>query len=244
MYLRMTLSLLLFLAVAIAARLWWPAESAAQPAAPKPPAVARPMALDPPRPKVDPATSRPLKEITIDAADLPTALRQFQQITDANLIWLDIPGGEYSHPVKLKLKNVTVGSALLAVLHVGSRGTLGFTSHDGVLVVRSASEIPASGVDRPDLLGRIYDVRTLCGIGEGTGDPPRTREESAQNLMTLIVETIEPESWRENGGFASLRYWEGLFIIQQTPETHARVAALLDEVREMLATPPGSGRGN
>ena len=51
----------------------------------------------------------------------------------------------------------------------------------------------------------------------------------AQQLIDLIVNTITPDSWRQNGGQGSITYYANnpALIIRQTGETHEQVNELL-----------------
>lgn len=51
----------------------------------------------------------------------------------------------------------------------------------------------------------------------------------AQQLIDLIVNTIAPDSWRQNGGQGSITYYpiNPALIIRQTGETHEQVNELL-----------------
>jgi len=54
------------------------------------------------------------------------------------------------------------------------------------------------------------------GYGGGGGltqEKIRTKQERADDLVTLIRETIRPEIWKENGGTAAVRYYNGNLIV-------------------------------
>lgn len=53
-------------------------------------------------------------------------------------------------------------------------------------------------------------------FGEPGEEPERlTEEEKVQQIVDIILETIEPDSWLDNGGdAASIRYYEGVLIIR------------------------------
>ena len=55
------------------------------------------------------------------------------------------------------------------------------------------------------------------GFGGGGGgltqEKIRTKQERADDLVTLIRETIRPEIWKENGGTAAVRYYNGNLIV-------------------------------
>jgi hypothetical protein len=75
-------------------------------------------------------------------------------------------------------------------------------------------------------------------FGESGDDPSRMTEmERVQQLIDLIIESIEPESWEATGGeVGSIQYINSSLIIQQPVRTHQKIAAFLAMLRE--ARPP------
>ena len=64
----------------------------------------------------------------------------------------------------------------------------------------------------------------------------RTREEMVEEVTTLMRDTIDPDSWRDNGGsVGSARHLSGQLVVTHTREGHRGIAELLDELREMRA---------
>ncbi len=58
----------------------------------------------------------------------------------------------------------------------------------------------------------------------------------AEQIMEIIRQTVEPDSWRENGaGDASLRELNGQLIIYNTSDAHRQVADLLGQLRATRA---------
>jgi hypothetical protein len=55
------------------------------------------------------------------------------------------------------------------------------------------------------------------GLGGGGGgmqkEKVKTKQERADDLVTLVRETIRPEIWKENGGTAAVRYYNGNLIV-------------------------------
>jgi hypothetical protein len=49
--------------------------------------------------------------------------------------------------------------------------------------------------------------------GSTDSEKTKTREERGQDLVGLIRDTVYPEIWRENGGPASIRYWNGYLVV-------------------------------
>jgi len=85
------------------------------------------------------------------------------------------------------------------------------------------------------------------GYGNGTSDEGvggnlfggaliNRREAADKSLLDplsqLIVELVDTDSWRENGGTLGLiKPFSSLLVITQTEENHAKIQALLDEIR-------------
>jgi type II secretory pathway component GspD/PulD (secretin) len=74
--------------------------------------------------------------------------------------------------------------------------------------------------------------------GGGTDEDNRTRKERAEEIVELIRETIEPESWREGasaGTEASIRALEANLVVTQTASAHEQIADLLSQLRQERA---------
>ena len=61
------------------------------------------------------------------------------------------------------------------------------------------------------------------------------QQQLIQQIQDIIRQTVEPDSWRENGGEASLRELNGQLIIYNTSDAHRQVADLLSQLRETRA---------
>jgi hypothetical protein len=57
------------------------------------------------------------------------------------------------------------------------------------------------------------------------------------DLVDTITSTVEPSSWADVGGQATISSLKGLLIIQQTTEAHEMIAQLLTDLREAGAAP-------
>jgi hypothetical protein len=59
------------------------------------------------------------------------------------------------------------------------------------------------------------------------------RNEVSEQLRSLIMETIDPDSWRDNGGsLGALRELNGQLIVSQAARNHEALAQLLKQLRE------------
>lgn len=62
----------------------------------------------------------------------------------------------------------------------------------------------------------------------------RSRE-MADQLIDTILQTIDPDSWYDNGGEARIEQFMGSkLIVWQTPENHEKIRKFLDEMRKQL----------
>ncbi len=53
-----------------------------------------------------------------------------------------------------------------------------------------------------------------------TNQQPKTKDQSAEDLVTLIKETVKPEVWRDNVGTAAIRYFNGHIIVTAPRSVH------------------------
>jgi hypothetical protein len=85
---------------------------------------------------------------------------------------------------------------------------------------------------RSQTVEREYDVRDLLAPGL---KPPGGKPEAAlaDEYGTLIVETVDPDSWAANRGTpGTIRYEDGKFVVTQTKANHKMIEGLLEQLRE------------
>jgi type II secretory pathway component GspD/PulD (secretin) len=159
-----------------------------------------------------------------------------------------ISGVSLNTALKLLLKSVSGGFA-----------DMGYVVEEGVVTVATVESLPSKMetlvYDVTDLLGRPADYFaqassevSVSGGAESAGgegfeeDDEIEREEltqmaalRAQNLTTLIQETIEPDSWYDVGGEGTITVHESKkLIVRQAREVHNKINALLNELRKSL----------
>ncbi len=72
------------------------------------------------------------------------------------------------------------------------------------------------------------------GIGGGVGggganaDTQKSKPDRGKNIVDLIVETIQPDVWRQNGGPAAIRYFNGNLIITAPRSVHEQIGGPID----------------
>ena len=156
---------------------------------------------------------------------------------------------------------VRLGTALELLLRSVSGGfaDLGYAVENGVITVATVESLPSKletlVYDVTDLLGRPADFYAISGGdisvtgGEDTAGGEGFEEEDeidrdeleedttvrASNLVLLIQETIEPDSWYDVGGEGSITIYENKkLIVHQTREVHKEIEKLLKEMRKSL----------
>jgi uncharacterized membrane protein YgcG len=61
------------------------------------------------------------------------------------------------------------------------------------------------------------------GGGQQKEEKIKSRDERAQELVDLIVNTVRPEIWKENGGTSSIRYFNGNLVISAPLSVHEMI---------------------
>ncbi len=96
--------------------------------------------------------------------------------------------------------------------------------------------------DSASFVGRGQSLPTGAGSGQSIfpseyGEASEeVIEDAADALISLIRQTINPDSWRANNGdVGSITEINGQLVITQTPTGHARVGGLLSKLREQRA---------
>jgi hypothetical protein len=153
-------------------------------------------------------------------------------------------------PVSLNLRDVTARRALRALLDETGMGVmLTFYSDEGVLEVTTREMADSKLLTRvypvedlvmevPNFAGPTFNLQSASGSvsgggggGGGGGQSPfgastetaqqtTTKAQRADSLVKLITETVRPEVWRENGGTASVRYFNGHLIVTAPRSVH------------------------
>jgi hypothetical protein len=61
-----------------------------------------------------------------------------------------------------------------------------------------------------------------------TQQQPKTKQEAATDLVTLIKETVSPDVWRENGGTASAAFFNGHLVVTAPRSVHEQLGSESD----------------
>lgn len=66
------------------------------------------------------------------------------------------------------------------------------------------------------------------GNTTGKTEKTKTREERGQDLVALVRDVVYPDVWRENGGPASIRYFNGKLIVTAPRSVHEALGGYYD----------------
>jgi hypothetical protein len=66
------------------------------------------------------------------------------------------------------------------------------------------------------------------GKNNQNADKTKTRAERTDDLLALIRETVYPDIWRENGGPASIRYYNGSLVVTGPRSVHEALGGYWD----------------
>lgn len=179
---------------------------------------------------------------------------------------LEAVGIEQNTEVTLTLSHVTVAQGLNRILDElgGGETELCYEIRDNNVGISSKEDLSRRTIVRiygvSDLLqdkwathivGEPHTCRSLfcCGtgcFGPNTTTQPKTGVDSIpgtgeclngiSGLMEIIVRSIDPESWRiEGGNVGTIRAYGPLLVIQQTSMAHEEIEALLSTLRQAMS---------
>lgn len=66
------------------------------------------------------------------------------------------------------------------------------------------------------------------GGSSGTTDSGKSRTQNGESLVKLITDTIQPDIWRDNGGTASISYFQGKLIVTAPRSVHEMIGGPID----------------
>lgn len=147
---------------------------------------------------------------------------------------LDLLGISGDTKITVKIEKVRLSDGLTLMLRDLD---LHWTVHRGVVEITSPEEVYAS------LTTVVYDASELYrqypftpGVIYSSAANLELQTVDATSLIYLIARTVEPESWEELGGPATIEAWNNgekdLIIIRQDYHTHKKIAAFLQELRK------------
>lgn len=141
-------------------------------------------------------------------------------------------------PIWARMYNVRAGKALSVLLDSGSTPSQRLSyviAENGTIEVVSARMVPETAVIE------IYDVSDLIlhvpeepGAAMKESERSKTQAELATDLILLITDTVDTDTWETNGGtIGRIHYSHDKLLITQTPAGHRLICNLFEQLREM-----------
>jgi len=172
---------------------------------------------------------------------------------------LALEGIDRTKEVTVKLKNVTTKKALNVVLDsVGGVVPLGYVIDGGVITISTKADLSTRTSTRVydirDLIVRVpnfdapeVDLSTSVSTSNNGGgggfsnndsssndnnENTPSRQELVDNIISMVTETIDPESWPPVGNVGSIRELNGQLVVTQTADNHQALMNLIEQLRE------------
>jgi beta-lactamase regulating signal transducer with metallopeptidase domain len=203
--------------------------------------------------RVDAALAKRIPELNLDGKRLVDVIDGFKEEAPINIFvdWsaLEKVGVSREAPVTARMKDIPIGKAIKAVLGEVAMGKahLSFYSNEFGVVVTTLEE-----ERRQTTSTRTYDIRDLlvevpdyepdfspsatAGLTTKpatTREKRMTRQERVELLIRLIKETIDPDSWRDNGGIVgAVKELSGQLVVTQSAEAQRQLTNLLLQLRQ------------
>jgi beta-lactamase regulating signal transducer with metallopeptidase domain len=180
---------------------------------------------------------RAMPEFSYGATALAIVLDTFGKDAgvDVNVDWrsLEAAGVDKSTLIDLKSHDAPAARVLDMILDYAGGGSvqLDYRISAGAVHVSTAETIAktASTV--------VYDVRDLMGDLQD-----KALETKMKSLVRLIVDSVNPDSWRDNGGsVGSILSFESKLIVCQSSRAQEQIAILLEKLKAKREQRPQAG---
>lgn len=135
---------------------------------------------------------------------------------------MQIVGVDSDRPVDLQAKDISIRNALNIILTPLELTTL---ERSGVLIITDAEETAA------ELVTKLYPVLDIVAVKATDGKMLFV----ADQMIRSIENTIEADSWENNGGNGSVDWLpsEGLLVVSQTSAIHEKLEQFFADVRKL-----------
>lgn len=127
--------------------------------------------------------------------------------------------------IDVQLDKTTLRPALREILYPHD---LAFIERHGAVLVTSPEKAQAF------LRLQLYDVKSLVRDRDGLAETATDLDYDA--VLMLLMSAVNPSSWDDAGGLATLSAFDGFLVVLQTDQAHQQIAALLEQVRQVRAT--------
>lgn len=167
-------------------------------------------------------------EANFQDTPLSDVLEYFREIVQTNVFvqrrQLEDHGVALDTPVTLQTTGLPADRTLRLVLDaVGTDVPLGFVVDQGVLLIGPEEKLPRR------VMTNVYAVQDLLEASDGT------------SLVQLIINSVSPDSWRDNGGQYAITNFDTTLVVRTTRDVHAEVERLLTQLRSARAAGSPTG---
>ena len=132
--------------------------------------------------------------------------------------------------VTVHVKNVSLAQTLRAVVHdLDSQGyhNVDFDACDGMIRISESQSLLR--VTQTEFFNARPLLIRLNGAASPSQPAGRDSAELADELISLILQNVDPVNWRANGGInGQIREIGGLLVVTQTPENLHSIQRLLN----------------
>jgi hypothetical protein len=174
---------------------------------------------------------RVLPAIKFDAAGFNDVIDFLRDLTGANIFvnWksMEAAGFDRATPVSVTLRNVRASKALQVILVSigGRRGQVSSEIVNGVIAISATADAVVAPIKK------TYDVRFLIS---GKLEPG-AREKRVAELRNLVIETVDPLSWREHDGkLYTVVEANGQLVVVQTEKNQKSIENLIQRMHELM----------
>ncbi|MGC9454984.1 MAG: hypothetical protein ACP5HU_08965 [Phycisphaerae bacterium] len=174
---------------------------------------------------------RELDDVDFDGIPLEDCIDFLRDASGVNIFvnWdaLGCSGISRDDPVELQLRNVTIKHVLDLICKQHVMARLGYVVDDGTVILSTREDLATYTVTE------IYDVADLVAVDD---------TDQVENLINLITQTIEPETWRPAGDVGGAVFHRGTLAVRHTRPAQAQVRDLLEKLREAAKERPPTPR--
>ncbi len=170
---------------------------------------------------------------------------------------LEDAGVRRDKPISVRVRNVRFSQVLWMIMNEagGTDLKLAYRASGNLLILSTAEDLGKEMITRvydvSDLLVRVprftgprLDLSQQSGAGQGGGgqnlfqdegnDQDRSRGEGEENieienLRQIIVQTVEPETWADNGGQGTIVAFRNQLIVRNSIFVHQRLGGYIEE---------------
>ena len=219
-----------------------------------------PSANQPKLPSVQDVLDSPVPEAAFQDVPLEQVMEWLADYVDTN-VWvrwqvLEQSGVERDKPISIRVRDLPLRQVLWIILTEagGPEVKLAYATMENLLIISTWSNLNEELITKvyevPDLVARIprfkNGVRVDAaralqpdnrGVSEGTAQSPPgdsdDPKQAVQELIAMIVETVEPDSWVVNGGLGTIKAWRRKVVVRNSLYVHQQLGGTLQKINSL-----------